>query len=368
MTEDKIALMKTRIEEQISKIDNKDFTLYFYVIDTKGVPSGSLSYIYDIAHGLKDMGYKIGMMHSEEDFVGVEEWLGKKYAELPHYNVERHSVDVGPSDVLFIPEVYSNVMTATRKLPCQRVAILQSFDKLTEFIPFGASWGDLGIFKAITTTESSAKRLNKYFPYVKTGVIRPKISNVFTKSDDLKKLIVNIVTREQSDVNKIVKTFFWEYPMYQWVAFRELRGLSREDFSNALQEAAITVWVDNDTDFGYVPLEAMKCGSIVIGKVPEVTPEWMIESKEDSGGFTSSGIWVDSIASIPRVLASVIRTWTMDSIPSEIQRDADELANSYTEGQQLQDIKNVIINDIIAGRRKEFVQTLESLNNKENGE
>lgn len=362
MTEDKVALMKTRINEQISKIDNKEFTLYFYVTDTKGVPSGSLSYIYDIAHGLKDMGYKVAMMHSEEEFVGVEEWLGKKYAELPHYNVERHSVDVGPSDILFIPEVYSNVMTATRKLPCQRVAILQSFDRLTEFIPFGASWGDLGIFKAITTTEANAKRLNKYFPYVKTGIIRPKISNIFTKSDELKKLIVNVVTREQSDVNKIVKTFFWQYPMYQWVAFRELHGLSREDFSNALQEGAITVWVDNDTDFGYVPLEAMKCGSIVIGKVPEVTPEWML--KNDI--LSNAGIWVDNLASLPSVIASVIRTWTMDSIPSEIQRDADELANSYTEGQQLQDIKNVIIDEIITERRKEFVQTLESLNNTKN--
>ena len=177
-------------------------------------------------------------------------------------------------------------------------------------------------------------------------------------------MIVNVVTREQSDINKIVKTFFWEYPMYQWVAFRELRELSREEFSNALQEAAITVWVDNETDFGYTPLEAMKCGSIVIGKVPEVTPEWML--KNDI--LSNSGIWVDNLASLPAVIASVIRTWTMDAIPSEIQREADELANSYTEGQQLQDIKNVIINDIIVGRRKEFVQTLESLNNKENVE
>lgn len=365
MTEEKIALMQTRIKEQISKIDNKEFTLYFYVIDTKGVPSGSLSYIYDIAYGLKEMGYNVGMMHSEEEFVGVEEWLGSKYNEIPHYNVERHSIDVGPSDILFIPEVYSNVMNATKKLPCQRVAILQSFDKLTEFIPFGASWGDLGIFKAITTTEENAKRLNKYFPYVKTNVIRPKISNVFTKSDDLKKLVVNVVTRDQSDVNKIVKTFFWQYPMYQWVAFRELRGLSREDFSAALQEAAITIWVDDETNFGYTPLEAMKCGSIVIGKVPEVTPEWMWSNTEDSSGLTNAGIWVDSLASLPSVIASVIRTWTMDAIPPEIQRDADELSNSFTEGQQLQDIKNVIVDNIIAGRREEFVQTLESLNKTE---
>ena len=368
MDKEKVSLMKSRIEEQISKIDNKEFTLYFYVVDTKGVPSGSLSYIYDIALSVKEMGYNVAMMHSEDEFVGVEEWLGKEYSELPHYNVQKKSVDISPSDILFIPEVYSNVMTATKKLPCQRVAILQSFEKLTEFIPFGATWGDLGITNAITTTEENAKRLKAYFPYVKTSVITPKISKVFTKPDSMKKLMVNVITRDISDVNKIVKPFFWQYPMYQWVAFRDLRGLSREEFSQALQEAAITVWVDNNTDFGYAPLEAMKCGSIVIGRVPDVMPEWMLNTKSETDDLTNSGIWVDNFASLPGVLASVIRTWTMDEIPSDIFDSADELVSNYTEGKQLKNIKSVIIDGLIASRREDYVKTLEALNNNENND
>jgi hypothetical protein len=312
------------------------------------------------------MGYNVGMMHSEEEFIGVDDWLGNEYSELPHYNVEKKTIDVSPSDVLFIPEIYSNVMMATKKLPCMKIAILQSFDKLTEFIPFGATWGDLGIFKAITTTEANANRLKAYFPFVNTGVINPKISKVFSNDVEIKKLIVNIVTRETSDVNKIVKTFFWQYPMYRWVAFRDVRGLSREDFSKALQEAAITVWVDDSTDFGYVPLEAMKCGSIVVGKVPEVAPEWMLKNDTSIEDLTNAGIWVDNLAHLPSVLASVIRTWTMDEIPSEIHSSAQNIISNYTDGKQLQDINNVIVNGFIAERRNEFVKTLESLNNNEN--
>lgn len=365
MSNEKTNLVKSRIEEQISKIENNDFTLYFYVIDTKGVPSGSLSYIYDIALSLKDMGYKIGMLHGEDEFVGVEEWLGKEYSELPHYNIMKNSIEITPSDFLFIPEIYSNVMEATRKLPCQRIAIMQSFDKLTEFIPFGASWGDLGIYKAITTNEDNSKRLKSYFPNLDIDIIRPKISKVFKKSNELKKLIVNLVTREPSDINKIVKTFFWQYPMYRWIAFRDLRGLSREEFSNALQEGAITVWVDDNTNFGYVPLEAMKCGSIVIGKVPEIAPEWMITDKEDGINLSNAGIWVDNMATLPSVLASVIRTWTMDEIPTDIQKSADELVSEFNDKNQLNDIKNVIIK-LINDRKNSFLTTLESLNdNKE---
>lgn len=364
MDKNKIQTMINRIEEQISKIDNKEFSLYFYVIDTKGTPSGSLSYIYDIAYGLKSMGYNVAMMHNEEEFVGVEEWLGKEYNEIPHYNVEKQSIDIAPSDILFIPEIYSNVMTATKKLPCKRVAILQSFNNLTEFIPFGATWGDLGIFNAITNTQLNADRLKLYFPYVKTGVVSPKISQVFTKPDEIKKLIVNVVTREPSDVNKIVKPFFWQYPMYRWVAFRELRGLTREEFSKALQEAAITIWVDDETDFGYTPLEAMKSGSFVIGKVPESTPEWMWSKEADVNELGNYGIWFDNFASLPNVIASVIRTWTMDEIPSDIQVNADKLVSQYTEGNQLQNIKTEIVDKIISDRRTEFMNTLESLTKK----
>ena len=184
----------------------------------------------------------------------------------------------------------------------------------------------------------------------------------------MKKLMVNVITRDISDVNKIVKPFFWQYPMYQWVAFRDLRGLSREEFSQALQEAAITVWVDNNTDFGYAPLEAMKCGSIVIGRVPDVMPEWMLNTKSETDDLTNSGIWVDNFASLPGVLASVIRTWTMDEIPSDIFDSADELVSNYTEGKQLKNIKSVIIDGLIASRREDYVKTLEALNNNENND
>lgn len=360
MDKDKISIMKSRIEEHISKLEKKDFSMYFYVIDTKGNPSGSLSYIYDIALGLKEMGYNVNMLHNEEEFVGVEEWLGKEYSDLPHFNIEKNSIDISPSDFLFIPEIYSNVMSATKKLPCQRIAILQNFDRMTEFIPFGSTWNDLGISKAITTSENNAKRLKTYFPYIDVNVITPKISKVFYKNNEIKKLIINIVTKDSNDINKIIKPFFWQYPMYRWVAFRDLRGMNREDFSKALQESAITIWVDNDTDFGYVPLEAMKCGSIVLGKMPNTIPEWMI----DGDNLRNAGVWVDDFVSIPTVLASVIRTWTMDEIPDELQKNADEIVSNYTQGKQLQDIKDIIVDKIINDRKSEFITTLEKLNNE----
>ena len=52
MSKDKNAI--ERIEETISSLQNKDFTLYFFVVDSKNVPNGTMQYIYQIAKTLQD--------------------------------------------------------------------------------------------------------------------------------------------------------------------------------------------------------------------------------------------------------------------------------------------------------------------------
>ena len=75
-----IETVLNKIKEEIKKSEDKDFNVYFYVIDTKGVPSGSLLYIYKMADILREMGYKVTMLHNEKDFIGIGQWAEKKYA------------------------------------------------------------------------------------------------------------------------------------------------------------------------------------------------------------------------------------------------------------------------------------------------
>ena len=127
MEENKIKALE-KVREEIAKIDNKKSNIYFFVLDTKGVPSGSLEYIYKLAMIAKNAGYNTGILYQLEkndEFVGVEEWLGKDYAELPHYNVSKDEVEITPSDVVFIPEIFSTVMNQTKKLPCERIALTE---------------------------------------------------------------------------------------------------------------------------------------------------------------------------------------------------------------------------------------------------
>lgn len=324
-----------RVKQEIEKIDKNKNSVYFFVLDTKGNPNGNLQYIYDLAFIAKNEGYNVGMLYQsmdkKDEFVGVKDWLGEEYASIPHYDIAKNEVDVGPADILFIPEIFANVMNQTKKLPCKRIAIFQNYDYLVEQMPFAVQWGDFGIMNAITNSNANAELLKEIFPYVKTKIINPFIGKMFGTTSEPKKMIVNIVANDQEDINRIIKPFYWKYPSFKWVSFRDLRGFSKEQFAKALSEAAITVWIDRNSSFGYSALEAMKSGSIVIAKVPDDTLDWMKEEDEKSiARLGNCCIWFDDIHTVQKAIANVVRAWITDKVPAEIVKAEKETSEKYS--------------------------------------
>lgn len=344
-----------RIEDEIAKIVNKENNIYFFVLDTKGNPSGSLEYIYKLAYTLYEANYHVGILYQEEEeFIGVKEWLGDKYASLPHYDLVKDELSVSPSDILFIPEIFSNVMVQTKKLPCKRIALLQNYDYMLEQMPMSSQWGDLGIMECLCNTELNSDLIKDVFPYVKTKVIKPYIDSMFGETNEPKKLIVNIVAKNQSDINKIIKPFYWKYPMYKWVSFRDLRGFPKELYAQYLRESVATIWIDDESSFGYTPLEAMKSGNIVLAKTTDLSQEWM--ETEDGLGLNDSCLWFDTLHEAPKLIASVVRAWVTDNVPSEIFEAAKKSLSFYSKEESEKELLSYIEN--VLENRKEEMESL----------
>lgn len=386
--QDKTSKVIENIESVISAVEKKDFTLYFFVVDSKNVPNGTNAYIYNTALGLTKLGYNVKLLYQLENeytpqemkdvekgkiaadesriFRGVGEWLGEEYAEIPHMNISREEWKVSPADFLFIPEALSGLMFETfkHKIPCKRYVLLQNYDYVTEFIPMGVEWSNYGITDAIATTEQAKKDIQNVFPYVNTKVLNPGIPEYFRKPLEHKKLIVSIVAKNQSDVNKIIKPFYWKYPIYKFVSFRDLRGFPREQFAELLKESAITVWVDESTKFGYSALEALRCGNILIGKIPQDVPEWM----GDGETLYDNGIWFDNIKNIPEILASVVGAWMNDEIPEELTEAVAKTNELYKEDEWEKNLEATF--DTIVKERVEELKQFEAIikNNDENVE
>ena len=347
------------IQKEISKIDKKENRIYFFVIDSKGVPSGSLEYIYNLALIAKEDGYDVSMLHTEEEFVGVGAWLGEEYTSLPHYNVNKGEIGTSPSDILFIPEIYSQVMNQTKNLPCKRVAILQNYDYVVEQMPYAAQWGDFGIMEGITNSDYQAAELNEAFPYVKLKKVTPYISKIFGTTITPKKMVINVIAKDQSDIKRIVKPFYWKYPYFKWVSFKELRNLSKEDFATALREGAITIVVDESASFSYSALEAIKSGSITMVKVPDTTLDWA-----DGDELPNCCVWFNDYDTLHKQLASVVRSWITDKIPAVLDEEGKKVLANYSYDKTKKEFMEYV-DSVLAKRKAEMEELLTQVKKQE---
>lgn len=353
--EDKEKIVLERIQAEIDKIDRKENKIYFFVLDTKGNPSGSLEYIYKLAYLVQEQGYNVSMLYQEdEEFVGVESWMGEKYSSLPHENIGKEQTSVSPSDILFIPEIFANVMTQAKQLPCKKIAIVQNFDYISEQLPMSIQWGDLNVLDAIVNTEENKFLLKGIFPYVKTKVISPYVDEIYHDTNEPKKMIVNIVAKDQSVINRIVKPFYWSYPLFKWVTFRDLRGYSNEEFADKLREGAITLWIDDNATFGYSALEAMQSGSIVLAKLPNNQLPW---ATTENGELINGCTWFHNIHQLPQIIAQLVRAWiTNNQITEEIVEEGKNVASQYTKDKTVKEIASYI--ETMTEARKTDLQNL----------
>ncbi len=352
-----------KINEALDKLDAKNFGIYFFTLDTQGNPSAAIATIYEHVKVLTNLGYKAYILHAKNNYriranehgAGVVDWLGEEYGDLPHISIESQKLNVGPQDFIVIPEVFANVMEQCAKFPCKRIALCQSYDYILELLNLGHNWSSFGINDVITTSQKQADYIKSLFPLINTYVVPVSIPEYFKTTTGLKKPIISLYTREQKDAIKIVKSFYLQYPMYKWLTFRELRGLPRKTFAEYVGESCLCVWVDDISGFGTFPIESIECNTPIIGKIPNLIPEWMEEVNADGKSIQlkNNGIWTNNQLDIPELIAKYMKHWLEDSIPSELLIFMEESKGKYTEERQAKSIESVYGN-FVTNRKSEI--------------
>ena len=374
MSEKTKTVSEEQVKSVIDKLKSKDFSIYFFTLDTKGNPVASIANIYEHVKVLNNLGYKAHILHESDDYKkfgdenqnGLADWLGEEYANLPHVSMTSQSFNVGPQDFIVIPEVFSNLMQEPliRSLPCKKIVLSQSHEYIFEMLPIGRRWTDFGFNDVITTSEKQAEYLKSIFPSIKSHVVPVAISSLFKPSNKPKLPIVGIHSRNQIDISKIVKSFYLKYPIYKWLTFKELRGLSKAQFADELSKCCLAIWVDDVAGFGTFPLEAIECDTPVIGKIPNTVPEWMEELDSDGNPIIKyNGLWTNSTLNIPELISTYMKVWLEDSIPQELLDGMNETKGVYSEENQVKKIEEVY-GSLVQSRVDEFENIIDLLKNK----
>lgn len=326
------------VKAALEVIKEKKSKFLFFVVGTPN-PSASMYEVYNHATVVKKMGYDVKILTDSPDYT-IPTWIESELTDFEHESVTEVKLTVGAADVLVIPEIFSNVMEQTRHLPCLRIGLLQSIDYMVNALVPATDWNSFGINKVITTSN----QLKEVFEIHYGGgydirIYRPSIPDYFLDvNDEIKRPVVSIVGRNANEISKVVKLFYAKYPQYQWVGFDSMvteskppQSLSRKQYAERLKTNFATVWIDRISSFGTLPLEAMKAGSIPVGVVPDVVPEYLLE--EDEEGNTNfvenSGIWTNDIYSVPTMIGDAVTKFLDDTIQDGIYNKMREVASKY---------------------------------------
>lgn len=310
-----------KVKQSIQNLKDKKSKIYFLVQDTKDNAKASVKFIYEMAYSLKTSGFNPIILHEKSDYTGVSKWLDEKYmAELPHKVIEGQNLEIAPEDFVILPEIFGFVMEQIKDLPCGKIVLSQCYSYILETLQPGQNWAQFGFLKCLTTTNKQKEYLEKVMRSTTFDIIQPTLGEDFKPRNLPAMPIIAVHTKDQTDTINLIKTFYLRFPQYRWFTFKDMRGLSEKEFAETLKECFLSVWIDDDSSFGTFPLESMACGVPVMGKIPNIQPEWMNEN---------NGIWVTDKTLMTDFIADFIQNWLEDNIKPEVYTEGTKTAENY---------------------------------------
>jgi len=345
--------IKEKIQLSLTNLKEKKSRIYFLVQDTKGNARASIKFIYDMAMALKEADFNPIILHEKPDYTGVAKWLGEDYmVNLPHKSIEGQNLEMSPEDFIVVPEIYGFIMEQIKDLPCGKIVLAQSYSYVLETLQPGQSWTSFGFLKCITTNKEQMDYIDSYMKRISFDIITPTVSPLFAKAKLPAMPIIAVHSREQSDTINMIKQFYLKYPQFRWFTFRDMRSLSYSEFANSLKECFLSVWVDNESGFGTFPLESMACGVPVIGKIPDLIPEWMNEN---------NGIWTQDKNKMVDLVAEFIQNWLEDSITPDLFLEIEKTAEVYQNEEKFKTTTISTFSGYLENRIKAFEEQLNKI-------
>ncbi len=362
------------IDSTIQKLQDNNFNIFFYA-PSMNTPSGGIGVLLKTAKELKDNGFNVKIIYeptldqkaSYEESVKQKKqvdifdrfnptWLDfslegidiiplgdKEITFVDKTKCQCQNLNVNPEDFLIIPEGFPNVMQKTMQVSCKRIILAQSWFYVLLAMGPGQKWQHFGIQDVISVSDAITEYLNSAMPGLKIKNFKQSINrNIFKNPNKLSTKFPMVgFTGSRGAENKmkthsIIKNFYAFYPHLKWIRFLELNNMDKEQFAERLASCAFVLYTDDIAGFGTLPLEAMACGTHVVGWAPFGGKEYI---NENNGFWTTNG----DIFQTAEILGVAIDKWLageMD-IPG-VQESYEKTLASYTQEKEKEEILNII--------------------------
>lgn len=360
------------IANVINNIEQNNFKIYFYC-PAMNTPSGGIGVLFKQAKLLHDNGYKVTIVYeprvdNKASYVESNKkgkkveiferfnpiWLGStldgltikalgegviKFGDNTTEKCEKLMVNA--EDFFVIPEGFPNVMQNFMSIPCKKIVLAQSWYYILNSMSSNQNWHQFGIKDVISVSDGITQYLNTIMPGLNIKQFSPSIDRKIFKPKHFTQKYPKIAFmpgRTQDAVLKtfnVIKTFQCFFPQYKWLRFDELKGLEKEEFAERLAESAFVLYTDEIAGFGTLPLEAMACGTHVVGWTPLGGKEYM---NKDNGFWAVNG----DIFQLAELLGTAVDKYLTGMLDSELVAESYERTLSpYTPEREEQTILTI---------------------------
>jgi glycosyltransferase involved in cell wall biosynthesis len=132
--------------------------------------------------------------------------------------------------------------------------------------------------------------------------------------------------------------------------------MSNKDFSFAIKDCFLSVWIDETGGYVTFPLESMKTGVPVLGVVPNVMPYWL---------NTENGVWINNKIQITDFIADFLQNWLEDNIKETLYVEMDKTVQKLPTMESFENKAIELFNSYVDLRLSLFEEQLEKLKETE---
>jgi hypothetical protein len=350
------------IDSVIDNIDKNEFTIHIYC-PAMNTPSGGIGVLLRLARELKDNGNKVKIWYEPkfDQKASMEasnkakkridlfdqfhpNWVDFNISDLDFVPLGDTTINfingtsqdatplkVDTQDFMLIPEGFPNIMEKTTQVTCKRIVLAQSWLYVLSGMQNGQTWKNFGINDVISVSDAITEFLDTVMPGMNIKNIRQGINREIFKPPakrSEKYPCIGFVNGRDSiaqlKLYNMIKMFALTYPHLRWVKFIELSNLSREEFADRLKTCAFVLYADDVAGFGTLPLEAMACGTHVIGWAAFGGKEYV---RKNNGFWCNNG----DVFQMAEMIGVALEKWLSGEMDMEdTQATYEDLLNGYT--------------------------------------
>jgi glycosyltransferase involved in cell wall biosynthesis len=149
--------------------------------------------------------------------------------------------------------------------------------------------------------------------------------------------------------------FYIKYPYLRWITFRDMHGMTQNDFARNLSECILAIWSDQISTFPLFLVEALKCDVPVVAQMPQLLFDWTTDEV---------ATWAMTDAQIIELVARFIKSWLEDNVPDEF-KNLDKLIEGKFTVEEMENEVARVYDEYLTERIDTLTKAIDKLKEKE---